>query len=218
MSQRLFTTKAQRAQRRTQSGLLLLGLCLFCGAWLAAQTREFLTDREIDQVREAQEGNDRMKLYVQFARARLDGIEKELTATGKAAKPLEERGARIHDLLYEYGKILDAIDDLSDLWKTQRIMVRKGVSFVVHAEPELLKRLQAIDESNPPDREAYRFVLNEAIEGTESSLEETKKILGKLPTDKKMEKEIEADQKQDDQDRKKTPPKPPNPPPNPPNS
>jgi hypothetical protein len=211
-----FTTKTQRSQRSTRRVEWLLGACLvLCCIALGAQAREFLTDREIDQVREAQEGNDRMKLYVQFARARLDGIERELAAAGKAAKPLEERGARIHDLLFEYGKILDAIDDLSDTWKTQRILVRKGVSFVVHAEPELLKRLQAIDEQNPPDREAYRFVLSEAIEGTESSLEEMKKILGKLPTDKKIDKEIEADQKQDDQDRKKTPPKPPNNPPNP---
>jgi hypothetical protein len=202
---------------------LLALFLLLCGAALApsrripppdslvAQTREFLTESEIDQVREAQEGNDRMKLYILFARARLDGIEKELAATGKAAKPLEERGARIHDLLYEYGKILDAVDDLSDIAKTQKVAMRKGVAFVAHNEPELLKRLQAIDEKNPPDREAYRFVLNEAIESTEASLDEIRKTLGKLPTDKKLEKEIEAEQKQDEQDRKKTPPKPPNP-------
>jgi septal ring factor EnvC (AmiA/AmiB activator) len=190
---------------------LLLGFSLlFCGAALVAQTREFLTDNEIDQVREAQEGNDRMKLYIQFARARLDGIEKELAATGQAAKPLEERGARIHDLLHEYGKILDAIDDLSDVAQTQKVAMRKGVAFVARNEPELLKRLQAIEEKNPPDREAYRFVLTEAIEGTQSSLEEIKKLLGKLPTDKKLEKEIEAEQKQDELDRKKPPPKPPN--------
>jgi hypothetical protein len=89
--------------------------------------------------------------------------------------------------------------------------MRKGVAFVAHNEPELLKRLQAIDEKNPPDREAYRFVLNEAIESTESSLEEIKKLLGKPPTDKKLDKEIEAEQKQDDEDRKKPPPKPNNP-------
>jgi acyl transferase domain-containing protein len=142
----------------------------------------------------------------------MDGIEKELAATGKSAKSTEERGTRIHDFLYEYGKILDAIDDLSDQAKTQRVAMRKGVAFVVHAEPELLKRLQAIEEKNPPDREAYRFVLTEAIESTESSLEEIRKILGKLPTDKKLEKEIEAEQKQDEQDRKKpNPPKPPPP-------
>jgi len=207
-----FNTKAQRTNPTRR---VLLGLCLvFWGGALAAQAREFLTDNEIGQVREAQEANDRMKLYVLFARARLDGIEKELAAT-KTAKPPQERGDRIHDLLYEYGKIMDAVDDLSDLAQTQRVAMRKGVAFVVHAEPELLKRLQAIEENNPPDRQAYRFVLSEAIEGTESSLEEMKKLLGKLPTDKKLEKEIEAEQKQDEQDRKKPPPKPPNPPPNP---
>ncbi len=175
---------------------------------LAAQAREFLTDNEVDQAREAQEPNDRMKLYVQFARARMDSIEKELI---KAVT--EERTNRIHDFLYEYGKILDAIDSLTDQAATQKVAMRKGVAFVAHAEPELLKRLQAIDEKNPPDREMYRFVLSEAIENTESSLEEIKKILGKLPTDKKLEKEIEAEQKQDEQDRAKKKPNQPNPPP-----
>jgi hypothetical protein len=190
---------------------LFFALCAL-GTFLCAQPREFLTDSEVDQVREAQEPNDRMKVYVQFARARLDVIEKEL------AKPVtEERSAKIHDCLYEYGKILDAIDDFSEEAPKQRIAMRKGVAFIVHAEPELLKRLQAIDEKNPPDREQYRFVLSEAIESTESSLEEYKKVLGKLPTDKKLEKDIEAEQKQDDQDRAKKKPNPPNPPNPPPN-
>jgi hypothetical protein len=182
--------------------VLVLGATFWTSRSAAAQTREFLTGSEIDLVREAQEPNDRLKLYIQFARARLDEIDKELAATGKAAKPLEERGDRIHDMLYEYGKIVDAIDDLSDLAHTQKILMRKGLDYVVHAEPDMLKRLQAIEEKNPPDREAYRFVLGEAIESTESSLEEMKKVLAKLPTDKKLEKDIEKERKQEEKDQK----------------
>ncbi len=181
---------------------MFLGLCVILWAIAgAAQAREFLTDSEVNQIREAQEPNDRMKLYVQFARTRLDAVEKELAAV-KPAKP-EERGDRIHDMLYEYGKILDAIDDLSDLAKTQKILMRKGLDYVVHAEPEMLKRLQAVEDKNQADRETYRFVLSEAIEGTESSLEEMKKILAKTPTDKKLEKDIEKERKQEQKDAKK---------------
>jgi hypothetical protein len=160
-----------------------------------AQRREFLRGDEVEQVREAQEPNDRLKLYALFARDRLDRIDKALV--GKAS---EERGAVIHDLLYEYQQIIDALDDVADLAGTKRDLVRKGIDAVVRAEPDYLKRLQAIEDKNPSDRETYRFALKEAIDSTQSSLEESKKLLAKQPAPskgelKKEEKEREADEK-----------------------
>ena len=170
---------------------------------LPAQKREFLRGAEIDQVREAQEPNDRLKLYAQFARARLDDIEKELNNSKASA----ERGEKIHDLLYEYQQIIDALDDVASFAETKRALVRRGLDAAVRAEPDFLKRLQALDAKNPTDRETYRFILNEAIESTQSSLEDNKKLLAKQPADKRTEKEIEKEAKEEEKERKKNEPR-----------
>ena len=63
---------------------------LAAAMWLAAAIplaaqRDFLTAEEIDLVREAQEPNTRLKLYIKFAEDRL-ALLNHLFATGKAGR------------------------------------------------------------------------------------------------------------------------------------
>ncbi len=161
----------------------LLAVCLLlAGPLLSQQRKEFLSPTEIDLVREAQEPADRVKLYVKFAQVRLDAMDKELE--GNSA----DRGVNIHDLLYEYGRIIDAIDDQADLAITKRALLRKGLELAVKEEPHFVKRLQALEAKNPKDIEEYRFILRQALETTQDSLESLRAYLSKLPPDRKAEK------------------------------
>lgn len=163
---------------------LVLALAVTC-SW--AQRREFLSPDEIAEIREAQEPPDRMKAYVQFARVRLDRIEKEMV------KPSKDRGGLLHDLLYQYDQIIDAIDNVAALGETKRAMMRKGLDAAIRAEPEFIKRLKDLETKNPADLEEFRYMLQQAIETTQDSLEDLRDQYAKLPEDKKEEKRLEKE-------------------------
>ncbi len=168
-------------------------LCaVICLATLGlAQDRDFLTPNEVDQVREAQEPNQRLLLYVHFARQRMDLLDQYL------AKEKAGRSIFIHNTLEDYSKIIEAIDSVSDDSLRHNAPLDKGLLAVTAAEKEFLDKLNKIQESAPKDFERYKFVLEAAIDATNDSrelaLEDTRKRGSELSAaDAKEKKEREA--------------------------
>jgi hypothetical protein len=172
-----------------------LNLCLgvaLCAAGLAlAQDRDFLSPSEVDQVREAQDPNARLLLYVRFARERVDLLEQYLT------KDKAGRSIFIHNTLEDYNKIIEAIDSVSDDALRRNQPIDKGLLAVSAAEKEFLDKLNKIQESEPRDIERYKFVLEAAVDATsdsrELSVQDSKKRGAELSAgDAKEKKEREA--------------------------
>jgi hypothetical protein len=172
-----------------RSAILVLPLCL--AGLILGQDRDFLSPAEVDQVREVQEPNARMTLYLKFARLRIELVEQAL------AKYKPGRSLIVHDALDDYSHIIDAIDSVSDDALRHHLAIDKGSIEVAHAEEEFLAKLNKIEPADPPDLVRYKFVLEDAIDTTQdshqASLEDSKTRSTEIATaDQKEKKDREA--------------------------
>jgi hypothetical protein len=160
-----------------RAGFAALPLALSAALLCSAQDRDFLTPNEVDQIREAQDPNDRLLLYVHFAKQRIDLIEQYLS------KEKAGRSVFIHNNLEDYNRIIEAMDSVSDDALRRNKPIDKGMTAVLDSEKEFLDKLNKIQDSGPKDLDRYKFLLTEAIDTTSDSRELSLEDASKRSTD-----------------------------------
>jgi len=174
---------------------LILALLFFSAIPLAAQLggREPLNEKEIDELREvAQEPDKRLKLMVEFARARLAAIDRLRGEARLAAG----RGTQVHDLLEDFTKLVDEMGDNIDDYVDRKYDLRKALKFVIEGDTEFQLKLRTLKEQGAgagakagSETGDYTFVLQNAIEAVNLSLDDSRKLLEEQETAFKDTKE-----------------------------
>ena len=162
------------ARSRCCVGVLLL---LGAAALAAAQRhRDPLTPPEIDQIRDASwEPRERLKLYVEFARARLVKLE-QMRANPKT----KDRAQQTHDLLDDFQLLYDELNDNIETYVDRKDDIRKPLKLIIEADTEFQAKLRALKDAadvKPEESRQYQFVLTNALDTVDTSAEDHKQLL-----------------------------------------
>jgi len=147
--------------------IVAIGVCcaMLAGAVPVLAQKDFLTEDEIEKVREAQMPNDRLKLYALFAKQRIDQLQRLLEKEKKG------RSLAARELLEDYSSIIDAMDTVSDDALKRGLDITEGTVAVTTSEKRFLAQLQKIKDGNPTDIDLYDVALKEAIASTSDSMD-----------------------------------------------
>lgn len=162
--------------------LRVLGLVMLAGSLmggspaLAQRHRDPLTQPEIDQIRDASwEPRDRLKLYVDFSRARLVALE-QMRSDPKA----KNRPQQTHDKLDDFLLLYDELNDNIDTYVERKDDIRKPLKVIIDADNEFQAKLRALkDAADVPPEEfhEYEFVLTNVLDTVDTAADDHKKLL-----------------------------------------
>lgn len=170
--------------------MLLLLACLAAIQPCRAQEhkRDPLSDLEIDQLRDAaQEPEVRLKLYVGFARTRLEKIQQIQTDPKVTAKDQQ-----ILVALQDFTDIYDELDDNVDTFDDRGDDLRKALKPVIEADTEFGSRLRAFRLSlanSPKELQTLDFQLGTALDAVDSSAKDHRNLLAEHEEKFKNKKE-----------------------------
>jgi len=138
---------------------------------LYAQSRQVpLSDDDTEQLREfADRPPERIKVYLKFIDERITSI-KSLVAITRGVP--EDRPAQIHNLMDEFTRLVDELQDNLDGYADHHDDIRKALSRVLEADAEWQNALNSL-----PPNPKYDFMRKTAIDAAAGMQDDSKKML-----------------------------------------
>lgn len=159
---------------RFRTALVLIALVAPC----LAQRHAELAPAEVDALRDSMmEPDTRLKLYVKFARARVDALEQVRSDPKIAAA---DRPGQIHDKLQDFLDIYDELNDNIDMYVDRKDDIRKPLKAVIEADAEFQAKLKAFQEAMTSSKEntkPFEFILSNTLDTINDSVDDHKKVM-----------------------------------------
>lgn len=158
---------------------LIVALCwLSAGAALPAEQhhRDPLNDLEVNELRDAaQDPETRLKLYVQFARARLEKLQQ-----ARADEKAPDRGEQTRAALQDFVDVYDELSVNVDTYADRGADLRKALKPVIEADTEFGSKLRAFKaalSSSRQEAENYDFLVSSALEAVDEGAKDHRDLL-----------------------------------------
>ena len=134
-----------------------------------AQQKDYLSALEADKIRDADNSNERIKLFITFADDRLKKFQYELQHPSQNKHP-----EMLNALMNAYIGCVDDAADLIQLGIEKQENIRQGVDLMAERTKEFLETLNKV-AADRVEIELYKDNLDDAIEGTRDAMNEAEK-------------------------------------------
>ena len=174
-----------------RASFVLLALLVVISPGWSQRRRDPLTPPEIEQLRDTSwEPEERLKLYVKFARARLAALEQV-----RSDPKITDRAQATHDKLQDFLDVYDELNDNIDTYEGRKSDLRKALKAVIEGDAEFQSKLRAFKDSviaAKEDTKDYEFLLSNAVEAVDNGAQDHRQLLAEQEETfkhKKKEKE-----------------------------
>jgi Sec-independent protein translocase protein TatA len=191
--------------RTLMTSALLLPVFLAVGA--GAEKPDYLSDDEVDQLREAQAPSERIEKYLSFAQDRLTRFD---DYRNRPPNPDYDIPGYLDTQLDQYIRITDALKDWIEDHFDRHDDMRAGLKKILEMGRRQLEQLRHIEQSSDPYAPGYRKTLGDAIDdftdaldGATKALSEQSKLFGELKREEKADAQTVKDRAKEEKKRTK---------------
>lgn len=137
--------------------------------------KDYLSDAEADEIREAMTPSERIKLYVSFAEDRLTKFQYELARQ----VPERRRNEILNSLMNAYSGCFDDAADQIAVAQEKQADIRTSLKLMISKGKEFLLILQKLEKDGPA-LDTYKETLDDAVEGTQDAIADAEKALKEM--------------------------------------